>query len=141
MRPATTADADRNDIIGVPESCPELNRKDRIIEALGSVSHIPRVHEEPLSKYYKYLTEHLCFPFLAHFPKPMTCQEEEEFRCTVLELLDPAKHLGDGFDGIFSKTSKGKYEINLPLIDLYLPEDSFSFQLIDDYWYWFWNWR
>jgi hypothetical protein len=71
----------------------------------------------------------------------MDSEEEDEFRCTVLDLLDPAKHLGDEFDGIFCKTSKGKYEINLPLIDLYLPEDSFNFQLIDDYWYWFWNWR
>ena len=42
----------------------------------------------------------------------------------MLELLDPAKHLGDGFDGIFCKTSKGKYEINLPLIELDLPDDS-----------------
>jgi hypothetical protein len=81
--------------------------KNRIIEALGSGSHIPRVDEEPLSRYYKYLTEHLCFPFIAHFPKPMNSEEEDEFRCTVLELLDPAKHLGDGFDGIFCKTSKG----------------------------------
>jgi hypothetical protein len=30
-------------------------------------------------------------------------------------------------------------ESNLPLIDLYFPEASFGFQLIDDYWYWFWN--
>jgi hypothetical protein len=56
-----------------------------------------------------------------------------------LELLNPAKYLGDGFDGIFCKISKGKYESNLPLIDLYFPEASFGFQLIDDYWYWFWN--
>ena len=61
------------------------------------------------------------------------------FRCTVLELLNPAKYLGDGFEGIFCKISKGKYESNLPLIDLYFPEASFGFQLIDDYWYWFWN--
>ena len=80
-------------------------------------------------------------PFIAHYPKPATSQEEEEFRCTVLELLDPAKHLGDEFDGIFCKTRKGKYEINLPLIELYLPEDIRNFQLIEDYWYWFWNWR
>ena len=33
-------------------------------------------------------------------------------------LLDPAKHLGDGLDGIFCKTRKGTYEINLPLIEL-----------------------
>ena len=137
----TAADASWNALEVVPESCPELNQKGRIIEALGSVSHIPMVGEEPLSRYYKYLTEHLGFPFTAHYPKPVNSEEEDEFRCTVLELLDPAKHLGDGFDGIFCKTRKGKYELNLPLIDLYLPEDSFNFQLIDDYWYWFWNWR
>ena len=138
---ATVADAHRNDIKIVNESFPQLNQQDRIIEALGSARHIPRVHKETLSRYYKYLMDHLDFPFLAHFPKPATSQEEEEFRCTVLDLLAPAKHLDDEFDGIFCKTYKGIYELNLPLIDLYLPEDSFSFQLIDDYWYWFWNWR
>ena len=138
---STVADAHWDALEVVPESCPELNQTDRIIEALGSVNHIPRVHEEPLSRYYRYLTEHLGFPFVAHYPKPINSEEEDEFRCTVLGLFDPAKHLGDEFDGIFCKTRKGKYELNLPLIDLYLPEDSFSFRLIDDYWYWFWNWR
>ena len=141
MQLLTVADAHRNGITVVPKSCQKLTRKDRIIEALGSASHIPRVDEELLSRYYEYLMERLCFPFIAHFPKPMNPEEENEFRCTVLELLDPAKHLGDEIDGIFSKTAKGMYELNLPLIDLYLPEDSFAFQLIDDYWYWFWNWR
>ena len=138
---ATTAVAHWDRIKVAPESCPDINRKDRISEALGSVGHIPRVDEEPLFRYYKYLKRHLRFPFLAHYPKPATSQEEDEFRFTVLELLIPAKHLGDGFDGIFCKTRRGKYELNLPLIDLYLPEDSFGFQLIDDYWFWFWNWR
>jgi hypothetical protein len=141
MRLATTALAPWNGIEVVPEPRPELNQQNRIIRAVGSVRHIPRVDEESLSRYYKYLTEHLSFPFLAHYPKPATSQEEEEFRCTVLELIDPMEHLGDGFDGIFCTTSKREYEINLPLIDLYLPEDTFSFQLIDDYWFWFWNWR
>jgi hypothetical protein len=136
---ATTAVAHRNGIRVVHESYPELSRRDRIIEALGSV--IPRVHEESLARYYKYLTEHLGFPFLAHFPKPATFQEEEDFRCTVLELLAPPKHLDGECDGILCKTRRGICELNLPLIDLYLPEDTFSFRLIDDYWYWFWNWR
>jgi hypothetical protein len=140
MQLLTTAVTYRNRITCVPESCPELNRTNRIIKALRA-AHIPRVDEGPLYRYYKYLTEHLCLPFTAQFPKPMNSEEEDEFRCTVLEVLDPAKHLGDGLDGIFCKIKKGKFEINLPLIDLYLPEDSFSFQLIDDYWYWFWNWR
>jgi hypothetical protein len=138
--PVTDA-ADCRALEDVPKSCPERNQKDRIIEALGSVGHIPKVHAEPLFRYYKYLRKHLRFPFLAHYPKPANYREEEEFRFTVLELLVPAKHLGDGFDGIFCKTRKDKYELNLPLIDLYLPENSFNFQLIDDYWYWFWNWR
>lgn len=135
------ADAHRNGVKVVPGSYPELDQKDRIIEALGSVSHIPRVDEESLARYCKYLREHLCFPFLAHYPTPATSWEEEEFRCTVSELLDPAKQLDDGFDGIFCKIHKGRCELNLPLIDLYLPEDSIGFRLIDDYWYWFWNWR
>jgi len=141
MQLVTVADVPRNSVRVVPESRPGFNRRDRITQALGSGSRIPKVDEELLSRYYEYLTERLCMPFLAHFPKPATVEEETEFRCTVLELLDPEKHLGDGFDGIFCKTRKGKYEVNLPLIDLYLPEDSFGFQLIDDYWYWFWNWR
>ena len=141
MQFPTVADARRNGIKDVHESCPELDQKNRIIEALGSVSHIPAVHEEPLFRYYKYLMERLCFQFIAHFPKPMNSEEEDDFCCTALMLLDPAKHLGDGFDGILCKTRKGAYEIILPLIDLYLPEDSFRFQLIDDYWFWFWNWR
>ena len=40
-----------------------------------------------------------------------------------------------------SKTNKGKYEINLPLIELEVPDDSPNFQFVEDYWYWFWNWR
>ena len=68
---ATAAVAHWNGLKVVTEPYPELNQKDRIIEALGSGSQIPRVDEEPLSRYYKYLTEHLCFPFIAHFPKPM----------------------------------------------------------------------
>ena len=57
------------------------------------------------------------------------------------ELLDPAKCVCDEFDGIFCKTRKGRFEVNLPLIELEVPEDDPNFQLIEDYWYWFWNWR
>lgn len=141
MQLATIADARWKGVKVVTKPRSELNQEDRILDALGSVGYIPRVDEGPLSQYYKYLTEHLCFPFSAHFPKPMNSKEDNEFRCTVLELLDPTKHLGDVFDGIFTKTSKGKYEINLPLIELEVSDDSPDFQYIEDYWYWFWNWR
>jgi hypothetical protein len=137
----TAVDAQANGIKIAHGSGPQLSQNDRIVEAFDAVRQIPRVDDESLSRYYKHLQAHLGFPFSAHYPKPTTSREDEEFRCTVLELLDPAKFLGDGFDGIFCKTRKGRYDLNLPLIELYLPENSFRFQLIEDYWFWFWNWR
>jgi hypothetical protein len=138
---ATVADAHWNGLKVVAESWPEHDQRDRILEALGSGSHIARVDEESHTRYYKYLTEHLCFPFTVHYPEPTTSLEEVQYRCTVLELLDPARFLGGEFDGIFSKTCKGTFEVNLPLIELEVPDDSPNFQFIEDYWYWFWNWR
>lgn len=123
-------------------SPPAPTQQQRIIRALGlRNSYIPPVDEETLFIYYQYLSATLELPFVAHFPKPADRREDADFRCTVRELLDPTKHMGDVFDGIFCKTRKGRYEINLPLIELYLPQESPQFQLIEDYWYWFWNWR
>jgi hypothetical protein len=139
---ATVTNVHGNCLEVVAESNARHDQMDRIIEALGALDeHLPKVNEETLSRYYNYLSARLSFPFAAHYPEPTTSLEEVQYRCTVLELLDLTKDILDDFDGIFCKTRKGKYEINLPLIDLYLPEDSFSFKLIDDYWYWFWNWR
>ena len=52
MQLLTTAVTYRNRIGFVPKSCPELTRKDRIIEALGA-AHIPKVDEGPLYRYFK----------------------------------------------------------------------------------------
>ena len=43
MQLPAVADARRNGAKAVPKSRRELSQKNRIIEALGSVSHIPRV--------------------------------------------------------------------------------------------------
>ena len=138
---ATVADTHWNRL-AVAESCPEHDRRDRIVEALGPLGkHSPSVDEETLSRYYKYLSARMLFPFAAHYPEPRSSLEEAQYRCTGLELLDPTNDIYDDFDGIFCKTRKGKYEINLPLIELEIPQDSPNFQLIEDYWFWFWNWR
>jgi hypothetical protein len=92
-------------------------------------------------RYYQYLAANLSFPFTACYPVTKSSGEEVEHCCTVVELLDPRKHVWDEFDGIFCRTRKGRFEVNLPLIELKVPEDSPNFQLIEDYWYWFWNWR
>ena len=126
----------------VAESNARHDQRDRIIEALGPLEgHLPSVDEETLARYYKYLSARLSFPFAAHYPEPRSSLEEVQHRCTVVELLDPVNDICDEFDGIFCKTRKGKYEVNLPLTELEIPEDSPNFQFIEDYWYWFWNWR
>ena len=139
---ATTPDAHWNGLKAVAESSPEHDQRDRIIEALGPLGeHFPSVDEETLSRYYKHLSARLSFPFTAHYPAPRSSLEEVQHRCTVVELLDPDNGICDEFDGIFCKTRKGKYEVNLPLIELDVPDDTPNFQFIEDYWYWFWNWR
>jgi hypothetical protein len=139
---ATLADTRRNGIQAVHESCPAYDQRDRIIEALWPLGEdMPSVDERTLSRYYTYLTARLSFPFTAYYPEPTTTLEEVLHRCAVVELLDPVNDLCDEFGGIFCKTRTDKYEINLPLIELEIPQDSPNFQLIEDYWYWFWNWR
>ncbi len=139
---ATVADTHWNGLEIVAESNARHDQRDRIIEALGPrEGHLPSVDEETLARYYKYLSARMSFPFTAHYPEPRSSLEEVQHRCTVVELLDPVNDICDEFDGIFCKTRKGKYEVNLPLTELEIPEDSPNFQLIEDYWYWFWNWR
>jgi hypothetical protein len=139
---ATFADAHWNGLKVFTEPHREPDQRERILAALGLLgNHLPGVDEETLFRYYKYLTARLSFPFTAHYPEPRTSLEELEHRCNVVELLDPAKDICDEFEGILCKTRKGKYEINLPLIELEVPENSPNFQFIEDYWYWFWNWR
>ena len=139
---ANVVDAHRNGLEVIAKSSQEHNRRDRIAVALGPLGEqSPRVDEQTLSRYYRYLSASLSFPFAAHYPQPRSSLEEVQYRCTVLELLDPTKDIYDEFDGIFCKTRKGKYEINLPLIELEIPEDGPNFQLIEDYLYWFGNWR
>ena len=101
---------------------------------------VPKVNRQMLSRYYEYLSANLRFPFIAHYPEPSNAPEEREFRCVVSGLLPP-ETLGDEFDGLFCKVRKEKCKLNLPLIELVVPQKSSNFQLIEDYWYWLWNWR
>jgi hypothetical protein len=143
MSLAVYSDANWNGLKLVAESCEDdCGQKARILTALGlSGNRLPQVDDKNLARYYEYLAKNLSLPFRAHYPEPTTPLEEITHSCTVLELLDPAKYVSDEFSGIFCKTRKGKYEVNLPLVELEVPQDDPNFQLIEDYWYWFWNWR
>ena len=139
---AAVTKADSNCLKVVTKSHRKPNQRDRIIEALGPMrQHLPIVDEETLSRYFRYLTVTLSFPFTAHYPAPKNSLEEQQDRCLVLALLDPINDICDEFDGIFCKTRKENFEVNLPLIELEIPQDNPNFELIEDYWFWFWNWR
>ena len=126
----------------VTKSYPKPDQRGRIVEALGPLGGRSRgVDDETLCRYYLYLSAKLSSPFTAYYPEPTNSREKTLFCCTVLELLDPTQHLGDEFDGIFCKTRKGNFEVNLPLVELHVPHDNPDSQLIEDYLYWFWNWR
>jgi hypothetical protein len=142
MSLTVVADAHWNGLKVVIESGPDADQAERIMEALGPLGERQAgIDEQPLSRYYRYLSANLSFPFTAYYPEPTTPLEEVLHLCTVLQVLDPTKCICDEFDGIFCKTRKGKFGVNLPLSELKVLENSPNYQLIEDYWHWFWNWR
>jgi hypothetical protein len=123
-------------------SSPRLTQSDRIQRALGvTADGLPSVAADTLARYYAYLAANLALPFTAYYPEPMTAAEKDQFCCVVLEVLDPAQHRGDEFDGILCRIRKGNCDVNLPLTELHVPNDGADSQLLADYSYWFWNWR
>ena len=142
MTLVTYTDTDWHKLAVVTESPSKDGQKQRIQAVFGIAGdHLPLVDDETLYTYFEYLSENLSFPFTAHYPEPRTPLEEVEYKCTVEEILDPSKYVSDEFDGIFCRTRKAGFEVNLPLVELEVSKDIPEFQEIEDYWYWFWNWR
>jgi hypothetical protein len=123
-------------------SFPNADQRNRLMAAFGlTTGGLPKIDQCALARYYTYLSANLSLPFRAYYPQPTNAKERTQFCCTVVELLDPTKHLGDEIDGIFCKVRKGQFEVNLPLIELNLSQASPNLQLIEDYGHWFGNWR
>ena len=125
-------DTDWNELAVVTKFPLEDDRKQRVPAF---------VDKRTLFQYFEYLSDNLSFPFTTHYPEPRPPLEEDQYECSVLELLDPSKYASDEFDGIFCKTSKAGFEVNLPLVELGISPESPNFQVIEDYWYWFCSWR
>ena len=67
---ANVADTHWNGLEVVAESSPEHDRKDRIAVALGPLGEqSPRVDEETLSRYYKYLSARSVIPVHRSLPR------------------------------------------------------------------------
>lgn len=121
---------------------PERERRKRILTALGLQGNQDlRVSEESLGRYYDYLAAHLELPFAACYPRPSDSTPAVVDRCEVIELLDPRTDICDEFDGIYCQTRKGRFVVNLPLVELTVLPPSKNLEILGDYEYWFWHWR
>jgi len=135
-------DANWNGLRLVTELPPGNDRKERILGAVGlTEDRSPVVDDDTLQECYEHLSTSLSLPFVAYHPTLTNPREEVLHECTVLGLLDPSKCVGDEIDGIFCKTQKAEFEVNLPLVELEVPKGSPNFQTIEDYCHWFWRWR
>lgn len=118
----------------VPTVVPDVCQENRIKAAVGLPMDriVPKVNRKILSRYYEFLSANLQFPFVAHYPEPTNAPEDREFRCVVSGLLAP-ETLGDEFDGLFCKVRKENCKLNVPLIELVIPQTGRNFQLVEDY--------
>jgi hypothetical protein len=126
----------------------DRERQKRILKALGLSGQNVRVNgqdshvsEESLIRYYDYLQLHLHIPFVAVYPRPSSPAQAAIDRCEVIELLDPRTDPCDEFDGIYCRTRKGRFLVNLPLVELIITPPSKNLEMLGDYQYWFWHWR
>jgi len=139
---AATNDVSRSGPPVIVQPQPDRSRRKRILAALGpAANQNVRVSEESLASYYDYLAAHLELPFVACYPRPSTPAQAAADRCEVIKLLDPRTDICDEFDGIYCQTRKGRFLVNLPLVELTIMTPGSNFELLSDYEFWFWHWR
>ncbi len=118
-----------------------MNQEGRILAALKKHrGALPHVSTEWLARYYDYLSENLVFPFEARCPEQTGRLRVWTAVVSVLEVAPPGP-LAVADDGLLCKALHEGAAIDVPLIELEVPQEHPNTQLIEDYWFWFWNWR
>ncbi len=68
------------------------DQTERIRAAFGlTAGDLPGVDQDTLAQYHAYPSVNLSLPLTAYYPQPANPQEKSQFRCTVLEVLDPTR--------------------------------------------------
>jgi len=126
----------------VMEFVAEKDQEERIRVALGLArGTLPEVQSKWLRRYYEYLAANLLLPFEGEYAEDISGYRQLVAPVTVIALLHPDEHGKHEEFGLLCRAHRGAQEIELPLADVELPQDTVNSQLIEDYWYWFWNWR
>jgi hypothetical protein len=126
----------------VTEHSNPKDQESRIRTALG-LAHgpLPEVRSEWLHRYYEYLVANLSLPFDAECAEDISGYRQGVSGITVVALLHPDEHAKHEEFGLLCRARRAAQEIEVPLADVELREDTQNYRLIEDYWYWFWNWR
>jgi hypothetical protein len=111
----------------------------RIALGLTADDRLPEVGSETLTRYHRYLQEHLTLPFPARYTEETGPFEETTFRITVVGLLGPEDC--DEMYGLICESREDDEEIDVPLGEVKPARGNPNRQLIEDYSYWFWNYR
>ncbi len=129
-------------VLTVMEPWNENRQEERIRTALGLAhGRLPEVQSQWLRRYYEYLAAKLSLPFDAEYAEDISGYRQLVSSVTVVALLNPGDHGRHEDFGLLCRAHRAGQEIDVPLADVELRENSPNSQLLDDYWYWFWNWR
>ncbi|MCE5267657.1 MAG: hypothetical protein LLG00_07210 [Planctomycetaceae bacterium] len=119
------------------------NQDDRIrtIFGLTGDSPIPSVASATLETYYDHLVRQLSLPFDALCCEIGKDKRQLVHQIEVTELMDPRQNHNRGPHGLLCKARNHDRQLEIPVTELGLRDDSPNSQLLDDYTYWFVNWR
>jgi hypothetical protein len=120
----------------------ERKQEERIREALGLTrGPLPNIEHRWLHRYYRFLLAHVELPFDAEYVEEVPGYGPRVSSVRVVGLIDPRRdHRGEN-TGLLCRAYRDDEELEIPLVDLELPEESSNGRLLEDYWYWIWNWR
>jgi hypothetical protein len=118
------------------------DQEGRIRAALGLArGPLPHVTSVWLERYHRELAHRLALPFTSRYAGDLKPLGQPAIPVTVISLLHPDQLAHPEQTGLTCQALHGKEQIEIPLVDLEVADDSPNFQPIEDYWYWFWNWR
>lgn len=116
-------------------------RQIRLILGIAEDGDIPRVSNETIETYYRYLKKNLSFPFEAQYEFEIGPLETKIYSMIATKLLELDK-CDVKFYGLFCEGRKDRRKIVVPLAEVTAKDKhGKNYQLIEHYRGWFWNYR
>jgi Calcium binding len=118
--------------------------EDDRIRAVFGLTHddpLPSVERKTLLTYYRYLSEHLKFPFKGTWERETGSFSMKSSPITVTGLVNPREYDLDEFYGLICDGRDSKGDIQFPLSELEVKKNDRNHTIVSDYSTWFVNFR